>query len=250
MEIIIILSLIFLALVNSKSTIVHNSLARNLEQQQVSNLIASYYEEDEDNQTQRKRQNQQNIISYVNPNQQQQQQQYAYNNYQQQQQPPLINPLLKQAGTASIGLLFSLLIWRSFSAFEMADQFVSPLRLFALIPIIIISCANAFGFILNFMKPLNFKNHLKFILFLNIIREWVELIYNMIMLIITTSTSTIPRQTYFGRFFMNCWWSILCVSFSKSRWVLQVQIPNHLNQKYNYNNNNNNPYDQNNNRQF
>ena len=170
------------------------------------------------------------------------------NNYYQQHQrrhqpPPYVNPLFKQAGTASIGVLFCLLIWRSFSAFEMADQFDSSMRLYALLPIIIISCANAFGFIINFLKPLNFKNHLKFILFLNIVREWVELVYNMFMLVITRSDSVIPRQTYFGRFFMNCWWTMLCISFSKSRWVLQPTMPSNLNQRYDgyaYNNNNNN----------
>jgi len=36
-----------------------------------------------------------------------------------------LNPLLKQANTASIGLLFILLIWRTLACFEMADQFHS-----------------------------------------------------------------------------------------------------------------------------
>jgi hypothetical protein len=169
-------------------------------------------------------------------NRQNSQQQYAgkyqggqAGNYQ--QQPQQLNPLLKQASTASIYVLFILLIWRSLAAYELADQFNSgSLRIVAVAPTVLILCANLTGFVINVMKPYNFKNFLKFILALNITREFVELLYNIVMLVVNPSNTGISRDVYFGRFFMNVWWLSLCVTFSKSRWVLQITPPSASNQ--------------------
>lgn len=145
----------------------------------------------------------------------------AAGNYQ--QQPQQLNPLLKQASTASIGILFVLLIWRSLASYELADQFNSgTFRLLAVTPTVMILIANLMGFIINVMKPFNFKNFLKFILALNITREFIELLYNVVMLVVNSSNSQIPREVYFGRFFMNVWWLSLCITFSKSRWVASI----------------------------
>jgi hypothetical protein len=145
----------------------------------------------------------------------------AAGNYQQPAQQ--LNPLLKQASTASIGILFVLLIWRSLASYELADQFNSgTFRLLAVTPTVLILVSNLMGFIINFMKPFNFKNLLKFILALNITREFVELLYNVVMLVVNSSNSQIPREVYFGRFFMNVWWLSLCITFSKSRWVAAI----------------------------
>lgn len=151
-----------------------------------------------------------------------------------QQQPQQLNPLVKQASTASIGILFMLLIWRSLAAYELADQFnAGSLRIVAVAPTVLILCANLMGFVINVMKPFNFKNQLKFILAMNSIREFIELLYNIVMLVFNSPNSGISRDVYFGRFFMNVWWLSLCVTFSKSRWVLQTLPPA-------ANNNNNN----------
>jgi hypothetical protein len=140
--------------------------------------------------------------------------------------PENINPLIKQASTASVGILFGLLIWRSLSSYELADQFVSDaMRLILVIPVIGILILNVIGFVLNFVKPLNFKNHLKAILAINILREWVELAYNAVKLVAVSSKSPIPREVYFGRMFVNVWWTLLCFSFSRSRWVLATPPP-------------------------
>lgn len=142
------------------------------------------------------------------------------------QKPPVVNPLLKQAGTASIGALFALLIWRSLSAYELADQFASgSFRLLAVTPTIVILCANLAGFVVNLFKPVNFKNHLKFILVVNICREAIELAFNFLKVLLTSSQSSIPREVYFGRFMMSTWWLFLCMTFSKSRWVSNVVLP-------------------------
>jgi hypothetical protein len=140
--------------------------------------------------------------------------------------PENINPLIKQASTASVGVLFGLLIWRSLSSYELADQFVSDaMRLILVVPVIGILILNVAGFVLNLMKPLNFKNHLKAILAMNIVREWVELAYNAVKLVTVSSKSSIPREVYFGRLFVNVWWTLLCFSFSRSRWVLATPPP-------------------------
>jgi hypothetical protein len=160
-----------------------------------------------------------------------QQQRYSYsrNNAQStRHQQVHINPLLKQASTASIGILFVLLSWRSLAAYELADQFnVGMQRIVAVTPTVLILCANIAGFLVNMTKPLNFKNILKFILALNIAREFTELLYNAVMLVVNgrSSNAIVPTEVYFGRFFMNIWWLSLCITFSKSRWVHQVTPP-------------------------
>ena len=39
------------------------------------------------------------------------------------------------------------------------------------------------------------------------------------MILLTDSTTPIPREVYLGRVFMNVWWTLLCMAFAKSRWV-------------------------------
>mmetsp|Transcript_27674 Transcript_27674/g.27897 ORF Transcript_27674/g.27897 Transcript_27674/m.27897 type:complete len:225 (+) Transcript_27674:96-770(+) len=136
------------------------------------------------------------------------------------------SPLLRQALTSSIGFLFLLLTWRTISVYEIADQFASPiLRLVSVAPTVLLFCTNMIGFIVNLARPLNFKNQLKAILAMNIVREIVEMIYNSIMLLASSNSSPIPREVYFGRLFTNAWFMFLCISFSKSRWVLQMTAP-------------------------
>ena len=167
--------------------------------------------------------------SYSYAGQQQFQQQQQQYQQQQQQQPPAVNPLMKQTGTATVGFLFVMLIWRSLAAYELADQFnVGIYRVVAVTPTVIILVANLAGFLINMMKPLNFKNTLKAVLALNVGRECIELLYNAMMLVVNqrrTGLQIIPTEIYLGRFFMNLWWLSLCLTFSKSRWVLAVTPP-------------------------
>jgi len=110
----------------------------------------------------------------------------------------------------------------------MADQFSSQtMRLLTAIPVVMILFANVVGLAVNLIKPLNFKNHLKAILAVNIMREWVEAAYNLVMMLFAASDGATPRTEYMGRIFMNVWWNLICFSFIKSRWVLsEPVVPN------------------------
>lgn len=128
--------------------------------------------------------------------------------------------LLKQASSASIGVLFALLAWRALTAYEMASHFKNGIvRLVSVSPSLLLLMMNLAGFLVNFFQPLGFKNHMKVILAANVSREWIELAYNFLMILVTDSTTAIPREVYFGRVFMNVWWTLLCMAFAKSRWV-------------------------------
>lgn len=144
------------------------------------------------------------------------------------QHPLQLHPLLKQANTVSVGILFMLLIWRNLGVYEMADQFASlRMRALTLPPMIAILLLNLGGFLLNAMRPQGFKNQLKGVLAANTLREWVELTFNVAMVLSRSRYSSIPRDVYIGRFFMNIWWITFCVSFSKSRWVATVPPTSH-----------------------
>lgn len=131
------------------------------------------------------------------------------------------NPLLKKATDGSIVVLFLLLTWRTLATYEMSESFSSTvMRILTAIPIMLLLCSNVAGIAVNIMKPTNFKAYMKGILALNILRECIEIVYNIYMLMFSTSFRRIPKEVYFGRFFSNIWWLSLCVSFIKSRWVL------------------------------
>jgi hypothetical protein len=135
---------------------------------------------------------------------------------------PQVNPFFKQASTASISVLFGLLSWRSLSAYEMAEGFRSSFIRFICSNICIgLVFLNLGALLINAFKPLNFKDQLKSCLILNIAREWVELLFNAFKILIASlnSRSLIQREVYFGRLFMNVWWTLLTGAFVKSRWV-------------------------------
>lgn len=155
----------------------------------------------------------------------------GYSQFSRQPRPntaaPVINPLLKQSTAGFVGLLFGLLMWRSISAYELADQVVdSTWRLITVTPTVLLLLANIVGFLVNIIRPLNFKNQLKLILVCNILRECMETIHNIFKLLVTNRNSAIPREEYIGRFFMNIWWIILLVTAAKTRWVLQTSSTN------------------------
>lgn len=131
------------------------------------------------------------------------------------------NPLLQRASAASIGVLFGLLVWRSLSSYELASQFHSHyLRALSTLPVIVLMVLNVLGFGVSIFRPLQFKNQLKAILSVNLGREWLEFAYNIVMIVMVSTKAEVPREAYIGRLFMNIWWSALCFSFSRSRWVL------------------------------
>lgn len=175
---------------------------------------------------------QRNEYTHTNPYTQK----YSYANTQGNTNTRKVDALFKQASTASISVLFILLIWRSLSSYEIINQVMNSLiKTVLLTPTVVIMLANIIGFIVNLTRPMNFKNILKFILACNIFREWIELVFNLIMMVASTANANIPREIYFGRMFMNIWWSAICVSFSRSRWVLQTTIPSsYLNQQQQY----------------
>ncbi len=138
------------------------------------------------------------------------------------------NPLLKQATSATITILFIMLLWRSLLSYELADQFSTEyIRMMAVLPTIGLLCSNLVAFFTALTRPNNLnKNLLKTILAANIIREYIELAYNVVMLVLNNPTAQVPREIYFGRFFGNVWWLLLTSSFSKTRWTLsQFQKP-------------------------
>lgn len=125
-------------------------------------------------------------------------------------------PLLRQADTVATGVLFFCLTWRILSLFDLVNESNIVLCNWTnRISLGVLFVLNVLGFVLNIVRAGAFKSRLKAILALNIFREWVEAGYNIIMLV----TYSGDRTLYQGRFFMNVWWSLLCLSYSRSRWV-------------------------------
>lgn len=137
-------------------------------------------------------------------------------------------PYLTQANPASIGILFLLLIWRLLGIYEIADNKGNQISAIAVKygTVCLLAC-NVAGFLAAVFRPVALKNHLKVILASNILREGLEAMFNMFMIL--TAKATL-RELHFGRLLMNLWWGYLCFSFSKSRWVAQL-VPSRFEQQ-------------------
>eukprot|EP01031_Cornospumella_fuschlensis_P035141 gene35141-42563_t len=78
---------------------------------------------------------------------------------------------------------------------------------------------NIVGFVLNCLPQPGYahKTKLKAIVALNIVREWAEIAYNLYMVVL--GGAGVDRAMHQGRLFMNVWWSLLCLSYLRTRWV-------------------------------
>lgn len=130
-----------------------------------------------------------------------------------------IVPYLSQAHPTTVGILFGLLIWRSLSVYDTITQYTTSnltnaFMKHALCGLLI---TNVIGFLLNFFKPQMMKTILKSILAMNTIREGLEGLFNIYMILFGAYPG--ERDVYIGRLFMNGWWMLLCVGYSKARWM-------------------------------
>jgi hypothetical protein len=132
------------------------------------------------------------------------------------------NRIASQVTAASIGTLFVVLIWKLMIAFELADQITNTFqRNIATISLCIVLICNVAGFLFNIFSPLMFKSYLKIILAINMLREFISMMYNIFNMVFPSQDSNIPPEAYFLSIAYNLWIGILCYSFSKSRWVMK-----------------------------
>ena len=139
-------------------------------------------------------------------------------------QSPPINPLLKRVSTASLCLIYFILAWRALGSYELSGLFVNGIiRFFCTVSVSIVFISNCIALILclagNVLKPIDVKNQLKFVLALNTIRESVELVYNILMMVLASSGAEFSKDFYLGRFITSLYFLMLCLSTSKIRWT-------------------------------
>jgi hypothetical protein len=132
--------------------------------------------------------------------------------------------LLRQTDSVVTGMLFFCLLWRILAIYEMLGSSNNTIiNVLMRSSVLLLFALNTLGLVLNFLKGRvrNLKNILKCILVINILREWIEASYNIVMMIMDPA----ERPLFQGRLIMNLWWSILCLRFARSRWVENVTMP-------------------------
>jgi hypothetical protein len=140
-------------------------------------------------------------------------------------------PLLQRINTAGLKMFFALLLWRGLSSLDMAmalspslssSSLSSSSSLLLVVPQVFLLgallSANIFGLLLSFTRPLNFKNQLKFLLGLNILKEGGELLANALRVLLPGAGRA--REEYVMAGLVNCWWLTLCYTYTRSRWTL------------------------------
>jgi hypothetical protein len=136
--------------------------------------------------------------------------------------PSNVHPLVRKASSASLSLVYLLLAWRAMGSYDSSAQFsTSLLRTVSNIPVAGIFILDILGLIISIINPSKLKVQLKFILACNTVREIIELTYNVIMIIISTSVSNFNRDYYFGRLITSVYFLMLCISTSRIRWTEQ-----------------------------
>ena len=139
-------------------------------------------------------------------------------------QSPPMNPLLKRVSTASLCLIYFILAWRALGSYELSGLFVNGIfRFLCTVSVSIVFISNCIALILclagNVLKPIDVKNQLKFVLALNTIKESVELVYNILMMVLASSGAEFSKDFYLGRFITSLYFLMLCLSTSKIRWT-------------------------------
>jgi hypothetical protein len=134
--------------------------------------------------------------------------------------------LLLNMGQISINFMYATLVWRSLTLLDIAAQ--NPNKLLKFVSsksLSLMVLLNIVALIANIFRPMKYKNLLKVGLGLNVVQEWIDLLYNVFMISLSSDRSY-PREFYFGRLIWNLWFTVSGLANLKSRWVfLAPRIP-------------------------
>lgn len=151
------------------------------------------------------------------------------------------HPLMRKMSSMSLCVLFLFMAWRDVACYEMAALFESPLlRLLTTGGTVGLLLLNLVGFVLNLIQPFKYKAHLKIILASNTVREMIEIVYYLLMFLVSpggsrASSSVSPafeevheysKDTYLGRIITTLYFLLLCISATRMRWVKDPVQPN------------------------
>lgn len=129
--------------------------------------------------------------------------------------------LKKQIASRGVGFLFVFSIMRLVAVYDEILLMEGSLlkKLVFKLTTGVLFFINVLATALQFFRPLQFKNQLKFVMFLNTIREIVDLIINIFSALIAHSRSA--SDMHYGKAISDFFWMCLFLSISKSRWVFQ-----------------------------
>ncbi|RYG68607.1 hypothetical protein EON64_04815 [archaeon] len=152
-----------------------------------------------------------------------------YHGRQDSNSPPdgrqnVLSTMVKHTDKVHAGILLFALCWRILGLYEISGsggtiKGFMRYRSVTRISLLLLLMLNILGFALNCLPVPGYrhKNKLKAIVAVNIIREWIEVFYNLYMILL--GSDAVDKAIYQGRLFMNIWWSLLCMSFLRTRWV-------------------------------
>jgi hypothetical protein len=119
----------------------------------------------------------------------------------------------------AVFVAFALLLVRSTALIDMADRFAHPaMRHLAIAASATLIIVNVLGVITNFMRPAYSKAVMKSLFGLNLIKELIEFIYNLINVVVRSPSAAVPAEVLQGRMFSNAVFMSLYFGMIKSRW--------------------------------
>ena len=138
-----------------------------------------------------------------------------------------------ELGIASINILFIMSIWRCIVLYDLATSFTSPvLKSVSTLPLQFLLILNVLSLFVNLLRPMQYKNILKIAMGLNIVKEWVDLAYNLFIIVFGPSILDLqtPQEIqyftkgyFFGRLMLNMWFLVSGIAQLRSRWVFQAR---------------------------
>lgn len=142
-------------------------------------------------------------------------------------QQNVLSTMVKHTDKVHAGILLFALCWRILGIYEISGlggtlKGFTWYRGITRGSLLVLMALNILGFALNCLPAPGYahKNKLKAIVAFNIIREWVEIAYNFYMVLL--GGARVEKSIYQGRLFMNIWWSLLCMSYLRTRWVASL----------------------------
>lgn len=139
--------------------------------------------------------------------------------------PSKKNGIVSFGSRVGVTVLFLCMTLRSLTALELVDQIMSSLpRIVIGLPILVLFIGNVISAAVTTVAPGRFKSYKKMIIFLNLVREMTDILWNMAMLsisVLRTNKSQIYKREpgfLYSTIVQDIFWVTTCYQYLKSKW--------------------------------
>ena len=133
--------------------------------------------------------------------------------------PAPVNSFLRRTSTFAISCLFVTLTWRTFNSYAILEEIASRYRASTNFLISGMLVLNVVALLANVFRPMQLKTSIKVALGVNMIKEALESLFDLYMIIFPNKFGALNRDFYFGKFAYSVFFTAFLWTFSTARWA-------------------------------